>query len=40
MFLTEITTYLAGAGAGWSGGIISSGVDGIRTAMTIVQKAS
>lgn len=32
--------YLAGEGAGWSGGIISSGVDGIRAAMAIVQKAS
>jgi len=29
--------YLAGEGSGWSGGIISSGVDGIRTAMAIVQ---
>ena len=28
--------YLAGEGSGWSGGIISSGVDGIRTAMSIV----
>ena len=28
--------YLAGEGSGWSGGIISSGVDGIRTAMTII----
>ncbi len=32
--------YLAGEGSGWAGGIISSGVDGIRTAMAIVQKAS
>ncbi len=32
--------YLAGEGSGWSGGIISSGVDGIRTAMSIVQKDS
>ena len=32
--------YLAGEGSGWSGGIISSGVDGIRTAMAIVQKHS
>jgi uncharacterized FAD-dependent dehydrogenase len=32
--------YLAGEGSGWSGGIISSGVDGIRTAMAIVQKSS
>lgn len=29
--------YLAGEGAGWSGGIISSGVDGIRTAMAIIE---
>jgi hypothetical protein len=29
--------YLAGEGSGWSGGIISSGVDGIRTAMAIIQ---
>ncbi|WP_136805166.1 NAD(P)/FAD-dependent oxidoreductase [Desulfosediminicola flagellatus] len=32
--------YLAGEGSGWSGGIISSGVDGIRTAMAIIQQAS
>jgi hypothetical protein len=32
--------YLAGEGSGWAGGIISSGVDGIRSAMAIVQKAS
>jgi len=32
--------YIAGEGSGWSGGIISSGVDGIRTAMSIIQKAS
>jgi len=31
--------YLAGEGSGWSGGIISSGVDGIRTAMAAVQDA-
>lgn len=30
--------YLAGEGSGWSGGIISSGVDGIRTALAIVEK--
>jgi uncharacterized FAD-dependent dehydrogenase len=29
--------YLAGEGSGWSGGIISSGVDGIKTAMAIIQ---
>lgn len=29
--------YLAGEGSGWSGGIISSGVDGIKTAMNIIQ---
>lgn len=29
--------YLAGEGSGWSGGIISSGVDGIRTALAIIQ---
>ncbi|MFH1152958.1 MAG: FAD-dependent monooxygenase [Pseudomonadota bacterium] len=32
--------YLAGEGSGWAGGIISSGVDGIRTAMAIIQKES
>ena len=32
--------YLAGEGSGWSGGIISSGVDGIRTALAIIDKAS
>ncbi len=31
--------YLAGEGSGWSGGIISSGVDGIRTAMAIIEQA-
>ena len=31
--------YLAGEGSGWSGGIISSGVDGIRTALAIIDKA-
>ncbi len=30
--------YLAGEGSGWSGGIISSGVDGIRTALAIIEK--
>ncbi len=30
--------YLAGEGSGWSGGIISSGVDGIRTALAIIDK--
>lgn len=30
--------YLAGEGSGWSGGIISSGVDGIRTALAIIQQ--
>jgi uncharacterized FAD-dependent dehydrogenase len=29
--------YLAGEGSGWSGGIISSGVDGIRTALSIAE---
>lgn len=29
--------YLAGEGSGWSGGIISSGVDGIRTALAIIE---
>lgn len=28
--------YLAGEGSGWSGGIISSGIDGIKTAMAII----
>lgn len=32
--------YMAGEGAGWSGGIISSGVDGIRTAMAIIENES
>lgn len=32
--------YLAGEGSGWSGGIISSGVDGIRTALAIIRNAS
>ncbi|SHO45840.1 NAD(P)/FAD-dependent oxidoreductase [Desulfopila aestuarii] len=32
-----INLYLAGEGSGWSGGIISSGVDGIRTAMAIIR---
>ncbi len=32
--------YLAGEGSGWSGGIISSGVDGIRTALAIIEKES
>lgn len=32
--------YLAGEGSGWSGGIISSGVDGIRTALAIIHKWS
>jgi uncharacterized protein len=32
--------YLAGEGSGWSGGIISSGVDGIRTALAIIEKDS
>lgn len=31
--------YLAGEGSGWSGGIISSGVDGIRTALAIIQNS-
>lgn len=31
--------YLAGEGSGWSGGIISSGVDGIRTALSIIENA-
>ncbi len=30
--------YLAGEGSGWSGGIISSGVDGIKTALSIIEK--
>jgi len=30
--------YLAGEGSGWSGGIISSGVDGIRTALAIIEQ--
>lgn len=30
--------YLAGEGSGWSGGIISSGVDGIKTALAIIDK--
>jgi len=30
--------YLTGEGSGWSGGIISSGVDGIRTALAIIDK--
>ncbi len=30
--------YMAGEGSGWSGGIISSGVDGIRTALAIIDK--
>lgn len=30
--------YLAGEGSGWSGGIISSGVDGIKTALSIIGK--
>jgi uncharacterized FAD-dependent dehydrogenase len=29
--------YIAGEGSGWSGGIISSGVDGIKTAMAIIE---
>jgi uncharacterized FAD-dependent dehydrogenase len=29
--------YIAGEGSGWSGGIISSGVDGIRSAMAIIE---
>lgn len=29
--------YMAGEGSGWSGGIISSGVDGIRTALAILE---
>lgn len=29
--------YLAGEGSGWSGGIVSSGVDGIRTAMALIR---
>lgn len=32
--------YMAGEGSGWSGGIISSGVDGIRTALAIIEKDS
>ena len=28
--------YMAGEGSGWSGGIISSGVDGIRTALAMI----
>jgi len=32
--------YLAGEGSGWSGGIVSSGVDGIRTAMAIIRNTS
>ncbi len=32
--------YLAGEGSGWSGGIISSGVDGIRTALAIIEHES
>jgi len=32
--------YLAGEGSGWSGGIISSGVDGIKTAMSIIHQDS
>lgn len=30
--------YLIGEGSGWSGGIISSGVDGIKTAMSIINE--
>jgi uncharacterized protein len=29
--------YLAGEGSGWSGGIVSSGVDGIRTALALIR---
>jgi uncharacterized FAD-dependent dehydrogenase len=32
--------YLAGEGSGWSGGIISSGVDGIRTALAISENTT
>jgi uncharacterized FAD-dependent dehydrogenase len=32
--------YLAGEGSGWSGGIISSGVDGIRTAMAVIRNTA
>ncbi len=32
--------YLVGEGSGWSGGIISSAVDGIRTALAIIEKES
>ncbi len=32
--------YLTGEGSGWSGGIISSGVDGIRTALAIIERRS
>ncbi len=32
--------YLAGEGSGWSGGIISSGVDGIKTALAIISNES
>lgn len=32
--------YLAGEGSGWSGGIISSGVDGIRTALAIIRNSA
>lgn len=30
--------YMVGEGSGWAGGIISSGVDGIRAAMSIIEK--